>query len=162
MIRVYIRTHTWTHAEDRVGFQDAPPHSYSHLPPYVLRAMAELVFHYVSNVAASVIKQHSSDARPGASHSAQVWDYIRVCKGESSIVSMCLFFSASDCRCMAAMIYIRMSIQHPQDGELPPPMLPGNWEPAQPACFFGEGFKRIVVDNSGFEYKNDATRFRGS
>jgi len=40
-------------------------------------------------------------------------------------------------------------------------MLPGNWEPAQPSCFFGESFKRITSDSIGFEYKNDAKRFRG-
>ena len=97
--------------------------------------MAELVFHFVAQIAASVLPWPAAVVFDSSSDSSSSGD------GSPSSSSR--------------------HHQSPAPLELPPPMLPGNWEPSSPSCFFGEALKRIVVDADGFEYKNDATRQRG-
>ena len=46
---------------------------------------------------------------------------------------------------------IRMPLNESQEqayahAELPPPMIPGNWEPATPSCFFSEKFRSTFTE----------------
>ena len=94
--------------------------------------MAELAFHFMAGVATSVALSSSGGGVSG------------LAEGLMTVAASQM--DSASLRGATSALLLRMF------RPLPPPMMPGNWEPASPSCFFGESLTHIVVENVGFVY----------